>query len=43
VDSGRVRTTANAVFGRISAENLTRAHALIESGKAVGKIVLEGF
>ena len=43
VDSGRIRTTANAVLGRISAENLTRAHALIESGKAVGKIVLEGF
>ena len=46
VDSGRVKTTANganAVFGRINAENLTRAHALIESGKAVGKIVLEGF
>jgi NADPH:quinone reductase-like Zn-dependent oxidoreductase len=43
VDAGRVKTTANAVFGRINAENLTRAHALIESGKAVGKIVLEGF
>jgi zinc-binding alcohol dehydrogenase family protein len=46
VDSGRVKTTANAVnavFGRINAENLTRAHALIESGKTVGKIVLEGF
>jgi len=43
VDSGRVRTTADAVFGRINAQNLSRAHALIESGKAVGKIVLEGF
>jgi NADPH:quinone reductase-like Zn-dependent oxidoreductase len=43
VDAGRVRTTANAVFGTINAENLIRAHALIESGKAVGKIVLEGF
>ena len=43
VDAGHVKTTANAVFGRINAENLTRAHALIESGKAVGKIVLEGF
>ena len=43
VDSGRVKTTANANFGRINAENLTSAHALIESGKAVGKIVLEGF
>ena len=43
VDAGRIKTTANAAFGRINAENLTRAHALIESGKAVGKIVLEGF
>ena len=43
VDAGRLRTTANATFGRINAENLTRAHALIESGKAVGKVVLEGF
>jgi len=43
VDAGHVKTTANAVFGRINAENLTRAHALIGSGKAVGKIVLEGF
>jgi NADPH:quinone reductase-like Zn-dependent oxidoreductase len=42
VDAGRVKTTANAVLGRIDAENLTRAHALLESGKAVGKIVLEG-
>ncbi|EJT84347.1 alginate lyase [Pseudomonas putida S11] len=27
----------------INASNLKRAHALIESGKAKGKIVLEGF
>ena len=43
VDAGRVKTTANTAFGRINAENLIRAHALIESGKAVGKVVLEGF
>jgi zinc-binding alcohol dehydrogenase family protein len=43
VDAGRLRTTANATFGRINAANLTRAHALIESGKAIGKIALEGF
>jgi hypothetical protein len=30
-------------FGRINAENLKRAHALLESGKAKGKIVLEEF
>jgi len=30
-------------FGVVNAENLRRAHALIESGHARGKIVLEGF
>ena len=43
VDAGRLRTTINANFGRINAANLRRAHALIESGKAQGKVVLEGF
>lgn len=43
VDAGRVRTTANASFGTINAANLRRAHALIESGKAQGKVVLAGF
>lgn len=43
VDTGRIRTTANTNFGRINADNLRRAHALIESGKAQGKIVLAGF
>ena len=43
VDAGTIRTTANENFGRIDAENLRRAHALIESGRARGKIVLEGF
>jgi zinc-binding alcohol dehydrogenase family protein len=43
VDAGTIRTTANENFGRIDAENLRRAHALVESGRARGKIVLEGF
>jgi len=43
VDSGAIRTTLGDHFGRINAENLRRAHALIESGRARGKIVLEGF
>ncbi|KQX22377.1 zinc-binding alcohol dehydrogenase family protein [Variovorax sp. Root434] len=43
VDAGRIRTTANASFGTINAANLQRAHALIESGKAQGKVVLAGF
>ena len=43
VDAGKIRTTVNANFGNINATNLRRAHALIESGKSQGKIVLEGF
>jgi zinc-binding alcohol dehydrogenase family protein len=43
VDAGLIRTTVGEHFGRIRAENLKRAHALIESGRAKGKIVLEGF
>jgi zinc-binding alcohol dehydrogenase family protein len=43
VDSGVVRTTFGQSFGAINAANLRRAHALIESGRAKGKIVLEGF
>lgn len=43
VDAGRIRTTLAETFGTINAANLRRAHGLIESGKARGKIVLEGF
>lgn len=43
VDAGDIRTTMGEHYGVINAENLRRAHAMLESGKAVGKIVLEGF
>ncbi|MCJ0975358.1 zinc-binding alcohol dehydrogenase family protein [Pseudomonas sp. PS1] len=43
VDSGVLKTTLGEHYGTINAENLRRAHAFIESGKAKGKIVLEGF
>lgn len=43
VDTGKLHTTISDTFGTINAENLKRAHALIESGKARGKIVLAGF
>ena len=43
VDAGTIRTTVTQSFGKIDAENLKRAHALIESGRAQGKIVREGF
>ncbi|PKL94384.1 MAG: zinc-binding alcohol dehydrogenase family protein, partial [Gammaproteobacteria bacterium HGW-Gammaproteobacteria-8] len=43
VDAGTIRSTAAEHFGIINAANLKRAHALLEFGKARGKIVLEGF
>ncbi|MCF8977708.1 MULTISPECIES: zinc-binding alcohol dehydrogenase family protein [Pseudomonas syringae group] len=43
VDAGTLKTTFGEHFGTINAENLRRAHELLESGKAKGKIVLEGF
>lgn len=43
VDAGKIKTTLGDTFGAINAANLRRAHALIESGKAKGKIVLAGF
>lgn len=43
LDSGELRTTMAEHFGRITAENLLRAHAVVEAGTARGKIVLEGF
>jgi len=43
VDAGLIRTTLAEHFGSINAANLKRAHALLESGKARGKVVLEGW
>lgn len=43
VDAGRLRTTLGEHYGAINAGNLRRAHGMIESGRAKGKIVLEGF
>ncbi|HEY0290217.1 MAG TPA: zinc-binding alcohol dehydrogenase family protein [Pseudomonas sp.] len=43
IDEGVLKTTLGEHFGTINAANMRRAHALIESGKAKGKIVLEGF
>ncbi len=43
IDAGTLKTTVGEHFGSINATNLRRAHALLESGKAKGKIVLESF
>jgi len=43
VDAGTIRTTVQENLGAINAANLRRAHAMVESGRTRGKIVLEGF
>ena len=43
IDEGMIKTTVGKHFGKINAENLRKAHALLESHQAKGKIVLEGF
>jgi zinc-binding alcohol dehydrogenase family protein len=41
VDHGVVRTTMTSNLGRLNAANLKRAHAQLESGTTIGKVVLE--
>ncbi|WP_298862723.1 zinc-binding alcohol dehydrogenase family protein [uncultured Sulfitobacter sp.] len=43
LDSGKIRSTATETLGKIDAATLKRAHAILESNKAKGKLVLEGF
>ncbi|MBO9713425.1 zinc-binding alcohol dehydrogenase family protein [Sphingomonas sp.] len=43
IDAGTLRTTLADHYGAINAANLSRAHALMTSGTARGKVVLEGF
>ncbi len=43
LDAGRLRTTLTEKLSPISAANLRAAHAQVESGKMVGKLVLENW
>jgi len=43
IDAGVLRSTLTQNLGHISAENLRLAHQAVESGRAIGKVVLEGF
>jgi NADPH2:quinone reductase len=43
VDAGKVRTTTAEVMGSINAATLRKAHAQIETGRTIGKLVLEGW
>jgi len=43
IEAGELRSTLGEHYGRINAANLRRAHELLESQRAKGKIVLEGW
>lgn len=43
IDEGHLQTTVGKNLGTINAENLRAAHKELEAGKAIGKIVLQGF
>jgi zinc-binding alcohol dehydrogenase family protein len=43
VDQGYIRTTAGKNLGAINADNLKAAHRELESGRSIGKIVMQGF
>ena len=43
IDAKTIKTTVGVHLGKINATNLRKAHGLLESGKAKGKIVLEDF
>ena len=43
IDAGRLQTTVGENLGTINAANLRRAHAQLEGGQTIGKLVLSGF
>lgn len=43
VDRGELHSTQTQTFSPINVENLKKAHAIAESGKAIGKVTLSGF
>ncbi|MEM9056214.1 MAG: zinc-binding alcohol dehydrogenase family protein, partial [Pseudomonadota bacterium] len=43
IDDGTIKSTVRERFGALSVDDLRRAHALQESGTAIGKTVLKGF
>jgi NADPH:quinone reductase len=43
VDRGELRSTQTQTLGPINVENLKKVHALVETGKVIGKVTLSGF
>lgn len=40
IDAGNLKTTVNQIIRPINAANMRKAHALVEQGNAIGKVVL---
>lgn len=43
VDQGIIQTTLTKRIEKINAKNVKEAHQILESGKMMGKVVLENF
>jgi NADPH2:quinone reductase len=43
LDAGKLRGTLTETFSPINAANLRKAHAKLESGTMIGKLVLKGW
>ena len=43
VDEGQIRTTLTETLSPINAANLIKAHALVETGRSIGKVVVAGW
>jgi NADPH:quinone reductase-like Zn-dependent oxidoreductase len=43
IDQGYIQTTVGKNLGTINATNLRAAHEELETGRSIGKIVLQGF
>lgn len=43
IDAGKLNCTINEVLSPINAENLRAAHKTLESGRSIGKIVIQGW
>ena len=43
IEAGELRSTLHSEIGAITADNLERAHALLASGRTIGKIALSGW
>ena len=43
LEAGKLRSTHSETLSPINAANLRKAHARLESGRTIGKLVLEGW